>query len=181
MPSEVVAGRYAEALMGAVTDPLVMQAINEELRQVADIVEGHPQFKTFLEGPSVRTQDKHGLMAKLFKAELNPLTMDYLRLLIDKDRIDHLEPSSTIFQRLVETKRNQVRVEVTTAVPLPADMADRLKRRLDAITSKDTILEPRVDPRIVGGVIVKFEERVIDGSIRTSLTDIKKDLMAANL
>ena len=181
MPSEVIASRYAEALLGAVPDPMLMQAVNDELQEVADIVDGHPQFKAFLEGPNIRTQDKHALNEKLFGGKLESITMDYLRLLIDKDRVDHLVPSSVVFRRLVEQKRNQLRVEVTTAVPLPADMADRLKRRLDAVTSKDTILEPKTDPRILGGVIVKFEERVIDGSIRTSLTDMKKDLMATNV
>jgi F-type H+-transporting ATPase subunit delta len=60
-------------------------------------------------------------------------------------------------------------------------MQDRLKRALDVSTGKDCILEPRVDPRIIGGVVAVLGDRVIDGSLRSSLDELRKDLMSAPL
>ncbi len=85
------------------------------------------------------------------------------------------------FTRLVEARRNQVRVQVTTAVDLGADVMDRLKRALDVSLSKDCILETTVDSRVIGGVVAMVGDRVVDGSLRTALDELGKDLIATPL
>jgi len=167
--------------MSLVEDAQTLDAVNDELQAVASVVADNPQFKTFVEGPSVRTEDKHALVKRVFGEQVHSLMLDYLTLLIDKDRIDHLGASARKFQELVEARRNQVRVRVTTAFPLPIDMEDRLKRGLDASFGRDCILVKSVDERIVGGVVVIVGDRVIDGSIRTGLEEMRQNLMDASL
>lgn len=181
MPSEVLASRYAEALAGAIDDSGVLEEVDQELRAVAQVVAGNQLFKTFLEGPNVGDEDKHALIAKIFGDKLHPLTLDFLKLLIDKHRADHLGVIADAFRELVQARRNQLRVHVTTAFDIPVDMADRLKRALDASTGKDCVLDAEVDSRIVGGVIVKLGDRVIDGSVKTALNEMRDQLMQADL
>ena len=72
-------------------------------------------------------------------------------------------------------------MQVTTAVDLGADVMDRLKRALDTSLGKDCILETTVDNRIIGGVVAVVENQVIDGSLRTALDELGKDLIATPL
>lgn len=181
MADKVVASRYAEALLEAIADPGQLETVHENLSAVAGVVDDNRQLKAFLEGPSINEADKHALVAKVFGDKVDPTTRDFLKLLLDKHRIDHLAEVADEFQRLVEKRRGQVRVQVTTAIPLPADMSDRLKRALDVSLGLDCILEPRVDARVIGGVVAVVGDRVIDGSVRTALDDMRKELMGAPL
>ena len=177
MPSDVLASRYAEALAGAIEDDSILDDVSAELQAIAGLVAENAQLKAFLEGPNIRDEDKRALIRRTFGDRVHGICLDFLYLLIDKHRLDHLGAASTEFKRLVEGRRNQIRVQVTTAFTIPVDMADRLKRALDAATGHDCILEPRVDGRIIAGVIVKLDDRIIDGSVRTALDDMRERLM----
>lgn len=181
MPDQVVSSRYAEALLGAIEDPGTLEQVHEELMAIASLVRENAQLRAFLEGPSIVEEHKHALVTKTFGDKVQRTTLDFLHLLLHKHRIDHLVDIAEEFQRLVEERRNQVRVRVTTAFEVPADMMDRMKRALDASTGKDCILVPRVDERILGGVVAVFGDRVIDGSLRASLDELRKELLSAPL
>jgi F-type H+-transporting ATPase subunit delta len=178
---QVVSARYAEALIGAVTEPGRLDAVHEEILAVGEIFRDNAQLRAFVEGPNVPLDDKRALVERIFSEQLSPVTLDFLRLLLDKHRIDHLPGIVKEFTRLVEQRRNQIRVQVTTAVQVDADVMDRLKRALDSSLGKDCILMTRVDPRIIGGVVAIVGDRIIDGSIRTALDDLGKDLIATPL
>ncbi len=181
MADQLVSARYAEALIGAIEDPGQLDTVNEEILAIDAIMGENAAFKGFVEGPSVPLEDKHGLVDKVFTGRLSQLTLDYLHLLLNKHRIDHFGGIVKEFTRLVEARRNQIRVQVTTAVDLGADVMDRLKRALDSSLGKDCILETTVDNRIIGGVVAVVENQVIDGSLRTALDELGKDLIATPL
>lgn len=174
---QVVSSRYAEALLGAIESPGQLDEVNEELLAVSTLVAENEQLRAFVEGPSVPLEDKHGLVDKVFGGRLTQLTLDYLHMLLNKHRIDQLDGIAKEFTRLVEARRNQLRVQVTTAVDLGADVMDRLKRALDSSLGKDCILESTVDSRILGGVVAIVGDRIVDGSLRTALADLRKDLI----
>ena len=178
---QIVSARYAEALIGAIDDPGQLDEVNEEILAIDAIMRENARFTAFVEGPNVALVDKHGLVDKVFTGRLSQLTLDYLHLLLNKHRIDHFGGFVKEFTRLVEARRNQIRVRVTTAVDLGADVMDRLKRALDSSLGKDCILETTVDNRIIGGVVAVVENQVIDGSLRTALDELGKDLIATPL
>jgi F-type H+-transporting ATPase subunit delta len=177
----VVSARYAEALIGAIEDPGQLDAVHEEILAIGSIVRENEQLKAFLEGPSIALREKQGLIRKVFAERVSTTTFDFLRMLLDKHRIDQFAGIVKEFTRLVEERRNQLRVQVTTAIEVGVDVMDRLKRALDASLGKDCILVTTVDSRIVGGVVAIVGDRVIDGSIRTALDDLGKDLIATPL
>lgn len=181
MADRVVATRYAEALLGAIEDGARLDGICDELQAIAALVDENARLKAFLEGPNISEAQKRALIEKTFGGRVEPVTLDFLRLLLDKYRIDHLAEISDEFNRMVEERRNQLRVHVTTAIELTADMQDRLKRALDAATDKDCLIQPRVDKRVIGGVVAVMGDRVIDGSLRSSLTELRKQLLDAPL
>lgn len=181
MADRVVSARYAEALIGAIEAPGQLDEVNEEILAIDAVMCENLQFKAFVEDPSVPLEDKHGLVDKVFTGRLSQLTLDYMHLLLNKHRIDHFGQIVKAFTRLVEERRNQLRVRVTTAVDLGADVMDRLKRALDSSLGKDCILDTTVDSRIIGGVVAVVGDRIIDGSLRTALDELGKDLIATPL
>jgi F-type H+-transporting ATPase subunit delta len=176
-----VAERYAHGLAGAITDPAVLDEVAAELNAVAALIAENRALQSFLEGPNIPQEDKTRLVDTAFKGKMQPVLMDFVHMLLRKNRVEILQGVASAFQRLVEERRNQVRTKVIAAVPLRADALDRLKRALDSTTRRDCILEPEVDPRIVGGLVVVLDDRVIDGSIRTALDDLKRKLLEAPL
>jgi F-type H+-transporting ATPase subunit delta len=178
---QVVATRYAEALLGAIDDGQRLDGICDELRAISGLVADNAQMKAFLEGPNIVESHKHAFVQKIFAEKIERETLDFLRLLLHKHRIAHLAEIADEFARMVEARRNQVRVQVTTAFALPPDMHERLKRALDAVTDKDCLIQTRTDPRVIGGVVAVVEDRVLDGSLRSSLGELRKQLMAAPL
>ena len=90
MADQIVSARYAEALIGAIEDPGQLDAVTEEIRAIDAIVRDNEQLKAFVEGPNVPLDDKHALVNKVFTGKLTQLTLDYLHMLLDKHRIDHL-------------------------------------------------------------------------------------------
>jgi F-type H+-transporting ATPase subunit delta len=178
---QIVSARYAEALIGAIEDPGQLDEVNEEILAIDAIMRGNARFTAFVAGPNVPLEDKHGLVDKVFAGGLSQLTLDYLHLLLNKHRFDHFGGIAKEFTRLVEARRNQIRVKVTIAVDLGADVMDRLKRALDSSLGKDCILETTVDSRVIGGVVAVVENQVIDGSLRTALDELGKDLIATPL
>lgn len=181
MADQVVSARYAEALVGAIDDPGQLDTVHEEILAIGQILVENEQLRVFLEGPNVPQDDKHELVDKVFDGRVSSLTLDFLHMLLHKHRIDQFDGIVGQFTLLVEARRNQVRVKVTTAVDLGADVMDRLKRALDASLGKDCILEPTVDQRVIGGVVAVVGDRVVDGSLRTALDELGKDLIAIPL
>lgn len=179
MRSQVVADRYARALLEALPTPGAVDGVLEELQAVAALVRDNARFRSLLEGPVVSPANKKAIVGRTLDGKADPTTIHFLYLLIDRYRIDHLEEVVGRLQELVEERRGQLRVVVTTAVQLGEDMLQRLKRALDATTDKDCILETRVDARVLGGVVCVLGDRVIDGSLRTELLDMKRALMSA--
>ena len=90
MADQVVSARYAEALIGAIEDPGQLDEVTEEILAVDAVVRGSEQLKAFVEGPNVPQEDKHSLVDKVFAGRVTQLTLDYLHMLLNKHRIDHL-------------------------------------------------------------------------------------------
>jgi F-type H+-transporting ATPase subunit delta len=181
VPDQVVSDRYAEALAGAIEEPGLLNEVCDEMMALAALVDENRELRAFLEGPNILDADKHALIDRTFGQRLSDITVDFLHLLLRKHRIDHLRGIAREFLRLVERRRNQIRIQIYTAFRMPEDMVDRLKRALDGTTGRDCILEPRVDARVLGGVVAVYEDQVIDGSLRSALDGIRRELMEATI
>jgi F-type H+-transporting ATPase subunit delta len=179
--SDALARRYAEALLDNCPDPGTMDAVQEELLAVARLGQDNEMLRNYLLDPSVSEQERRGLLHRILEERIQPVLMHFLDLVLHKHRLDHLDAIAAAFTELVEEQRNQARVKVVTAVPLPEDQADRLKRALDTATGKDCILVTKIEPAVIGGAVAEYGDKVLDGSIRTALDELRKQLLSARL
>ncbi len=179
MIGNVVARRYAKALVETVAErDGDFDAIHTELKDLGDLIEGNRELSSLLYSPSIRLEVKRGILEDLIaRAELSSIATTFVRLLLDKGRLRFLLSIAETFEYLANERRNRIRVTVASANPLEDVDVQRLKAELQRATGKTVLIETTVDPALIGGLVVRIGDRVLDGSIKHHLSAMRESLM----
>jgi len=132
-------------------------------------------FARALETPSLSFADKSRLLAERYPT-LNPLAVNLVNLLIERRRVGLLPGIFEEYLRLLDIDRGVQRAQVVTAVALTEEDRLHLEARLSGITGKKTVVTATVDPAVIGGVIARFEGKLLDGSTRSRLEALKQEI-----
>ena len=130
----------------------------------------------FLKAPQVLEENKISLVRDVFKERLNDLFVEFVVVLIEKGRIGHLRGIIKEFNYLVETEKGIGRVTVLSAQKISESQRQALVEKLVKKTGLKIILEEKVDPSIIGGMIVKMYDQIIDGSVEYGLKMVRDKL-----
>ncbi len=177
MLTTTIAHRYAQALFGAALEEKKLPRVAEDMAGVRAVLDEDPAFLDFLVTPEVLTDGKEEFIRAVFGSRLDPLTVNFLFLLVDKGRIAHLGAICEDMRRLYEDHRGVLRAQVLSAIPLDAAQEARLKKELDRLTGRNVLLEKRVDPSVLGGVVVHLGTKIIDRSLRRGLRELGDRLL----
>ncbi|MGI6294775.1 MAG: F0F1 ATP synthase subunit delta [Armatimonadota bacterium] len=172
-----VVRRYAAALYNAASKAGVVDAVESDLGLVSFTVESSPALRELMFTPIVPRKKKQEILADIFQGKIQDVTLAYLNLLIEKNREDALALTEAEYVGLANEARGVVQAEVISAVELDEAQQKRLVKKLNAVTGKKIELATKVDPDVIGGVIVRIGDRVIDGSIRGQLAELKAHLL----
>jgi F-type H+-transporting ATPase subunit delta len=178
---QVVAKRYAHALFGAAQSAKAIEPLLSDLESLEAMASADPRLVRFLESPRELDDNKRNLVGKLFGGRTTDLFVRFLLLLLRKKRIPYLFDVVRAYRALVEEHQGIAEARVTTAVPLQADLSERLRRELERLFGKKVRIRPRIDPRIIGGLFVVIEGKIIDRSIRSELQKLRDDLLSARV
>jgi F-type H+-transporting ATPase subunit delta len=176
-----VATRYAEALLVAAQHAGVVEPLAESYLVLVEQMEANRDLQVFLHAPQIPEREKKALMERVLGGRVEPLLLTFFDLLLDKGRIVHARDIQQEFAKLVEESQGVQRAVVTTAVPLPEDLAVRLQTNLAKMTGKTIILEQKTDPAVIGGVSVTLGDEILDGTVRTGLDRMRHQLEQAAL
>ena len=168
--------RYAAALFRTAQRAGLIDAVESDLGLVSFLFENSPDMWGAIRSPVVSPERKRQILRDVFAGRVQQVTLDYLDLLVDKRREEVIPETQGEYVALANEARGLVEADVTTAVTLDTDDETRLRDKLGALTGKHVRLRRLVEPEIVGGVIVKIGDRVIDGSIRGRLAALKEKL-----
>ena len=178
--------RYAVALFDASVAEDLLDQVHGDLTSFALLLEKDPAFRIFMASQRVSADQKRELVAQAFGERASGLFVKFVLLLIDKKRIDefagHLfadiaEP----FVAMYEEHKNILKVGIVTAVPLDGELERKAKDMIERRMGKTARLEKRIDPAIIGGMIVIAGDQIIDGSIRSQLSDLRQELLGARV
>jgi F-type H+-transporting ATPase subunit delta len=169
------ARRYASALFAVAVRQDELETVERDLHSIIDLWTSNPLIAAAMGRPQVPQETKRRIWSQLLEGSAGPLLTRFIEILVDKRRIDLLPEIGGEFQHLADRQRNVVRAQVTTAVPLSPDQAAALKARLGG-AGQTVELIPSVDPSIIGGAVVRIGDRIMDGSIRANLTDLRRRL-----
>jgi len=181
MTNRAAARRYARALFDVSVKEADVQAVERELAAFAALVGQHEDLQRAFYNPAVPVPRKRALMTELLSriGAVSPVLSRLLVLLAERDRLVLLPDLVAAYRDKALDHRRVVRAEVTTAVALSADRVERLRSSLAAATGRDVLLEPRVDPALIGGVVARVGSIVVDGSVARQLERMKERLAEA--
>ena len=147
-----------------------LQALDEALQE--------REFASFLGMPKIRLDQKMSVIREAFP-DLNPLAHSLLGLLTVRGVVDTLPSIREQYGNLLDQQRGLERASVVSAVPLGDEQRERLAQSLRELMGKEIELTASVDPNIVAGLVVRVGDRLIDGSARTKLQNLRKSLAEA--
>jgi F-type H+-transporting ATPase subunit delta len=170
-----VAGRYASALYDLATEQNQVKAVEQELAGMQAMLDESTDLRRMVLSP-VFTADEQtkALTAVLAKAGVGPLTSNFLKLIAKNRRLFALSDMIKNYRSLAARGRGEAQAEVTSAIALTEPQLAALRDNLRAAAGgKDVQVTTKVDPALLGGLIVKMGSRMVDSSIRTKLTSLK--------
>ncbi|HVC19875.1 MAG TPA: ATP synthase F1 subunit delta [Vicinamibacterales bacterium] len=178
MTNHAAAVRYARALLDvsiAESDP---ELVERQFGGFVALVEANPQLREVLISPAIPAVRKQAVItALLARVPVAPVLGKLLQLLAGRDRLVLLPDLLAAYRDRVLEHRKVVRVEVTTAVGLPADRTQALVERLRTVAGRDVQLATRIDPAIIGGVVARIGSTVYDGSVTRQLARLQARLV----
>ena len=175
-----VSGRYATALFELARDEKSIDAVKADLDRFEGLLNDSADLKRLVRSPvfSAETQSR-ALNAVLDKAGIGGISANFLKVLTANRRLFAVTDVIRAFRALVAKFRGEASAEVTVAETLSEKNLDALKTALKTVTGKDVTLKVKVDPSIIGGLVVKLGSRMVDSSLRTKLNSIKHAMKEA--
>jgi F-type H+-transporting ATPase subunit delta len=173
-----VARRYARALFGIGVDAGNFDALGQQLGDLAELWSSSAELRQALENPVFHQDEKRKVLEQLLpRVAPTPEVQRFVLLLLDRRRISILPAIARAYRALADEHTGRVRARVTSAEPLTPAALDRVRRSLEQRTGKKVIVEAEVDPDLIGGVVANVGDLVLDGSIRTQLSDLRAKLL----
>lgn len=171
-----VGARYAEALYEVAEREKAVDTVEQELQAVDAIIRENRDLQKVLYHPRVTPEDKKSLLSDLLSGKISAVTLEFLKLLVERQREQFLSDIVSYYANLANKARNVAEAGVSSAVDLTAGEKQLLADLLNKLTGKKVETSYKVDPSLIGGIVVRIGDRVIDGSIRTRLATLREHL-----
>lgn len=179
MSRTAVVGNYADALL---TLAVREDAVPEYTRWIDEIAAFHrnePSFRRFLETPRVGLEEKKAALVEALGEEAPRNFVRFLQVVLDKRRQGLLGEMGQAFHDLLDEREGRVHATVTLARDPDDELRNLIETGLEETTGRDVVSHFRTDEDIVGGIVVRVGDTVMDGSLRRRLSDLKKELLAS--
>lgn len=176
MLAQEIGHKYAHALFMAAKGKNLLKQADEQFLALKKVLAHDRSLQSFLDAPQVPDDKKEALIRTVFGSRMERLFVEFLLVLLDKHRIKYLPHIIDEFDRLVKADQGIGRVTVITAVAMSQTEEQTLTARLAARSGLKIELEKKVDPAILGGMIVIMHNQIIDGSVRHGLAQIQDKL-----
>ena len=169
-----VAGRYASALFELAVDAGEVDGIEAELGQIQTLLDESEDLRRLVASPVFSAEQQfNAISAILDKAGIGGAVGNFVRLVARNRRLFALPDMIVGFSRLAAEHRGEVSADVATATPLSEDNLTALREALKGVTGKDVNINTKVDPSLLGGLVVRLGSRMIDTSLRSKLNSLK--------
>lgn len=176
--AKLVSRTYGEALFDLAVEQEQLDAIEEEVRLLLAAFEENRDLKRLLNHPKLTREEKVKVVEEIFKGRLSETVVGFLVLVVEKGRNEQLEPILNDFLERVREYRNIGVASVTSAVSLSEEQKKAVEKRLLETTKYVAFeMDYTVDEALIGGLVIRIGDRVVDSSIRTRLDHMAKTLM----
>lgn len=179
---KLVSKVYGDALFETALDRDKADVFYEEVCALESILKDNPELMALLANPQIVKEEKVAIMGQIFSGKISEELMGFLSIVVEKDRQGELIPIFDYFIQRVKEFKKIGSVSVTSAVELRKEQKTRLEEKLLATTHYVELeMHYQVDPDLIGGMVIRIGDRVVDSSIRTRLYELKRELTKLQL
>ena len=176
-----VAGRYASALFELAKEQGQLDEVDADLGKFQAMLDASDDMRRLVESPAFAAEEQQrALGAVMDWASVGATTGNFLKVVARNRRLFAAEDMVKGFRTLLARERGEVSAEVASAIPLSDEQVSALKEKLKSSYGKDVRLDTKVDPSLLGGLVVKIGSRMFDSSLKTKLTNLKVVLKGAS-
>jgi F-type H+-transporting ATPase subunit delta len=175
---EEIASVYARSLFEVAQDRGNLDEVREQLGEFADALDGNQEMQVFFFSPYFSTQEKEEGLDKVV-TDADPILENFLKLLIEKHRMPAVFRVRRTLDEMWQRENRLLPVEITSAIELDKETIKQIGDRIGEQTDQKIDLSSRVEPGILGGIVVRVGNSIIDASIRSRLEQLRKQVARA--
>ena len=175
MAKGVSGRRHAQAVFEIALEDKTLDKWQSDLEVLANAL-GNAEVAALLENPKVSFSNRREMLHSILPG-VSPQAMNLAYLLVARNRLRILADLLTEFRRLVNDYHRREEAQVITAVPIGEEEKRIIEKQLAAIVGKEVIASSKVDPKILGGLVARLGDRLVDGSVRTKLHDLRRSMV----
>jgi len=177
MKNLAIARRYAKALLLIGKEDDQVEAYREELDAFTGLMVQEKELNQAISNPLYESSGRRNVLQTLIeKLGLSKLMTSFLMLLFDKGRMGYIVDINNFYQKLADELKGIARASLVSATELASDTVEKIRASLSQKTGKDIILEVEQDSSLIGGIVTKIGDLVLDGSIKTQLSNMRESL-----
>lgn len=180
--AKIVSKTYGEALIELAIEEDKASVMLEEILSVREILDSNPEFSRLMLHPGIAKQEKLQLVDNIFNGKTSDELTGFLRVIVDKERFKEIDSIFQYFIDKVKELQGIGVVYVTTPLELDDKSKEEVKSKLLETTDYKTLeMNYQIDESLIGGMIIRIGDRVVDSSIRSRLNDLTKELLQIQL
>ena len=161
---------YARALMSVASSNNLTEQFGEDVRSLLNLLQSSEELRNFIANPTVKPENKKVVLKQVVGESISPYVRNFLMLLVDKQRIQLLKEISQQYLAFLRELNQTVLAEVISTVELSEAQQQTIRDHVISMTNATRVeLEPKIDPDLIGGVIIKVGSQIIDASLRGQL------------
>lgn len=172
---------YARAVFNVARAENMVDQVEDELRQLKDEITNNLELKKNLTDPSIENYEKIKVMLEILGDDGSKAIKSFAAMMVILDAVDSFEQTYRDFVELTNRLKRQVSIEVISVIELDKEILDEIKENVDKKTGLDVRIKNVLDKNIIGGIVIKIGDKVIDLSIKDKLEDLKNKLKALDL
>ncbi|MCM1262281.1 MAG: ATP synthase F1 subunit delta [Butyrivibrio sp.] len=180
--AKLISKTYGDALFELAVEENKVDELYEEIQQLRDILKKNDEFGRLMEHPKIIKEEKLKVLDNVFKGKLSDELLGFMTIIISKDRYQEIDDILEYFIMEVKKYKGIGVATVTTAVPLRDEQRAKIERRLlDTTKYKSMEMHYKHDAALIGGMVVRIGDRVVDSSIKTKLNEMQRDLLKVQI
>jgi F-type H+-transporting ATPase subunit delta len=178
--NDALVSRYAKALLQLATKHNQADGIRDELKALGEVLAKSTAFRAVIADPAISEGVRQNLLNKTFGGgRVSPVMMNFLGLLNSKNRMNILPAVVEAYQDLLDAERGNIEVDVTVAQKLTPEQLETVRERVSSAIQRNAVVHQYVDDSIIGGLVLRVQDKLIDASVRNQLEMMRRQLLQA--
>jgi len=174
--AKLVAKTYSDALFEVGIENNSLEVLLEELSFIEETFKEYPDFLELFRTPRVSIEERKATMQMIFGEKISEEMMNFLKIILDKRRASEIFEIKNEFKHAVHRHNNILEATVISTVVLTEEQTEKIVKNMSAVTGSEILITNKVDETLIGGVVIYVGDKVIDGSVKKKLNDLKEEL-----